>query len=49
MGQDDGIDTADVVTQRLRAQIGAGIDEHAGAIIRLDEDGWAQPLVFGIL
>ena len=42
--EEDRVDAADAVAQRLGAQVGTGVDEHAGAG-RLDEDRRPQPRV----
>ena len=49
MGEHDGIHAAEVVAQRLRAQIGPGIDQHTGTVVRFDEDGRPQPLVLWVV
>ena len=48
VGEEDGVDAPDVVRQRLRAQIGPGVDQQPAVVVGGDEDRRPQPLVAGI-
>ena len=45
--EEDRVDPADAVGQRLRAEVGSGIDEHAGPVVGIDVDRGAQPVSRG--
>ena len=45
VGEENGVDAADPVRQRLLAQVGAGIDEQRRAVVGLDEDRGPEPAI----